>query len=82
MTNYLRDTTLAVCFATTWSRGNQGRKLPELSHALGKNLSKDARVVIVDGRLDEQDGLNWVGDLKINCPDTAPYSIASLYEKV
>ncbi len=82
LTKYLRDTTLAVCFATTWSRGNRGRMLPELSKALGSHLPQDAKVVIVDGRLDERDGFNWVGDLKINCPDTAPYSIASLYEKV
>ena len=86
--NILEDTTLAVCFATTWSKGNSkgttslgGRKLPKLSSAL-KVLKKGARVVIIDGKLNFQDGYRWEGDLKIQCPDTAPYSIASLYERV
>ncbi|CAJ1957216.1 unnamed protein product [Cylindrotheca closterium] len=94
LNNILEDSTLVVCFATTWSAGNnnanaeeattkislQGRKLPLLSKAL-QGLPKGARVVIVDGRLDSKDGHEWQGDLKINCPDTAPWSIASLYHK-
>ena len=79
----ISDTTIAVCFATTWSRNYKGRKLPELSSALGKYLEKGARVVMIDGKLDEEkDHFHWGGDLVIQCPDTAPYSIASLYEKV
>ena len=87
----LRDTTIAVCFATTWSHMNNsqengskaktsldGRRLPKLSKALTA-LPPGARVVIVDGRLDEKDGYRWEGDLRVYCPDTAPYSIASLY---
>lgn len=90
----LKETTLVVCFATTWSAGNnknadsksktslQKRKLPQLSSALSF-LPKGARAVIVDGKLNcEEDGFEWQGDLKIQCPDTAPYSIASLYEKI
>jgi len=107
MSSLLADTTLAVCFATTWSAGNakkdhaeeskqtkgtatqrsptsgtslQGRKLPKLSRALSK-LGQGARVVIIDGRLNESDGFDWQGDLRITCPDTAPYSVASLYHK-
>eukprot|EP00980_Cylindrotheca_fusiformis_P025860 scaffold14741_cov135-Cylindrotheca_fusiformis.AAC.10 len=86
----IQDTTLAICFATTWSGGNveigkkktslQGRRLDALSSAMSF-LPKGARVVVVDGRLDEKDGHVWQGDLKVNCPDTAPYSIASLYIK-
>ena len=97
------ETTLAVCFATTWSAGNanidsntnidslqnlqkrtslQQRLLPELSSALSF-LPKGARAVIIDGKLNPaQDGFTWHGELKIECPDTAPYSIASLYEKI
>ena len=79
----ISDTTIAVCFATTWSRNYKGRKLPELSSVLGKYLEKGARVVMIDGKLDEEkDHFHWGGDLVIQCPDTAPYSIASLYEKV
>ena len=88
----LQDTTLAVCFATTWSQMNNidesggvkkktsldGRRLPQLSLALTA-LPVGARVVIVDGKLDEKDGYAWEGDLRIYCPDTAPFSIASLY---
>lgn len=85
----LRDTTLAVCFATTWSSSNtgqkksslNGRKLPQLSNAL-KVLPSGARTVIVDGKLNEADGYSWQGDLQVFCPDTAPYSIASLYHRV
>ncbi|KAL3945178.1 MAG: hypothetical protein SGBAC_000715 [Bacillariaceae sp.] len=90
VTQILEDSTLVVCFATTWSAGNaqrdqasnslQGRKLPFLSKAL-EGLPQGARVVIVDGRLDSKDGHEWQGDLKIYCPDTAPWSIASLYHK-
>uniref|UniRef100_A0A7S0AX05 Uncharacterized protein n=1 Tax=Minutocellus polymorphus TaxID=265543 RepID=A0A7S0AX05_9STRA len=93
MSAVLAATTLAVCFATTWSAGNvgtstkgctslQGRKLPKLSKALAAGLGRDARVVIIDGKLLESDGFSWQGDLKIFCPDTAPYSIARLYTKL
>ncbi len=90
-TNELRDilkeTTLAVCFATTWSAGNasgtslKGRKLPKLSKALSNGLCSGCRVVIIDGKLDEEDDFCWKGDLRIQCPDTAPYSVVSLYHK-
>lgn len=80
--HFLADTTIAVCFATTWSRNYEGRKLPELSKSLGKYLKPGARVVMIDGKIDESDNFLWCGDLRIQCPDTAPYSIASLYEKV
>ncbi len=85
--NILNETTIAVCFATTWSAENsvgtslQGRKLPKLSKALSRGLSSGCRVVIIDGKLDEEDEFLWIGDLKIHCPDTAPYSIATLYHK-
>lgn len=85
--NILKETTIAVCFATTWSAENsvgtslQGRKLPKLSKALSRGLSSGCRVVIIDGKLDEEDEFLWMGDLKIQCPDTAPYSIATLYHK-
>ena len=86
ISNVLAEITLAVCFATTWSAGNakegstslNGRKLPKLSKALSK-LSKGTRVIIIDGALDESDGFCWQGNLRVNCPDTAPYSVASLY---
>jgi len=93
----LKETTLAVCFATTWSAGNanngsneddkrrstslQGRRLPKLSKALSTSLSAGCRVVVIDGKLSEEDGFIWQGDLKIICPDTAPHSIATLYYK-
>jgi len=83
----LDETTIAVCFATTWSAENavgtslQGRKLPKLSKALSHGLSSGCRVVIIDGKLDEEDDFQWMGDLKILCPDTAPYSVATLYHK-
>lgn len=93
----LKETTLAVCFATTWSAGNanndsndddkrrstslQGRRLPKLSKALSTSLSAGCRVVVIDGKLSEDDGFIWQGDLKIICPDTAPHSIATLYHK-
>ena len=83
----LKDTTLAICFATTWSIGNatgnslKGRRLSKLSQALSM-LPTGARIIIVDGRLDEEDGHHWQGDLTVECPDTAPSSIASLYYKV
>ena len=85
----LQDTTLAVCFATTWSAGNiqatkptslQKRMLPKLSKALARHLPCKARIIMVDARLDCKDGFTWEGDLKIHCPDTAPFSIASLYQ--
>lgn len=93
----LHETTIAVCFATTWSAGNanndsndddkrrstslQGRRLPKLSTALSTSLSSGCRVVVIDGKLSEDDGFIWQGDLKIICPDTAPHSIATLYHK-
>lgn len=92
----LAETTLAVCFATTWSAGNaasdgggggamttslQGRRLPKLSRALSETLTRGCRVVIIDGKLDESDGFSWMGDLRVQCPDTAPYSVASLYHR-
>lgn len=81
----LHDTTLAVCFATTWSAESlklkQGRRLPELSRACSV-VPRGGRILIVDGRLSERDGYRWEGDMKIQCPDTAPYSIASLYERI
>ena len=88
----IAESTIAVCFATTWSAGNadledskrrtslQGRRLPRLSKALVA-LRRGCRVVIIDGRLDESDGFGWEGDLRVICPDTAPYSIASLYTR-
>jgi len=79
----LRDTTLAVCFATTWSGNAPGRRLPELSRALTL-LPEGARVVIVDGFLDDKaDGvpLEYGGEFQLYCPDTAPYSMARLYTK-
>jgi len=81
------DTTLAICFATTWSTGIPGRKLPELSKALGKGgaceLHHGARLVIMDGVLDyKKDGFDYCGELKLTCPDTAPYSIARMYTKL
>jgi hypothetical protein len=85
--NILKETTIAVCFATTWSAENsvgtslQGRKLPKLSKALSRGLTSGCRVVIIDGKLDEEDGFRWMGDLRIQCPDTAPYSVATLYHK-
>ena len=79
----LSNTTLAVCFATTWSRGTKGRKLPRLSKALGAGLPSESRVVIVDGVLNErQDGFVYGGELRLHCPDTAPYSIAHSYTKL
>ncbi|GFH48470.1 hypothetical protein CTEN210_04946 [Chaetoceros tenuissimus] len=81
------ETTLAVCFATTWSRGIDGRKLDRLSEALGHEgasaLPKDARLVIIDGVLNpKKDGYAYEGELKLQCIDTAPYSIARLYRRV
>lgn len=89
ISSILTDTTLAVCFATTWSAGNvdksstslKGRALPKLSSSLTK-MPKQSRILIVDGRLNPKDGYRWEGDMKIECPDTAPYSIASLYERI
>lgn len=79
----LDSTTLAVCFATTWSRGEPGRKLPQLSQALGEHgvasLPSKCKLVIIDGVLEESDGFDFEGQLKLQCPDTAPYSIARSY---
>lgn len=81
------ETTLAVCFATTWSRGIDGRKLDRLSEALGcggaSALPKDARLVVIDGVLNpKKDGYAYEGELKLQCIDTAPYSIARLYRRL
>jgi uncharacterized protein YejL (UPF0352 family) len=94
LASILHDTTLAVCFATTWSAGNaspstsggsktslQSRRLDPLSKVLSL-LPKGSRSVIVDGRLNKQDGHEWQGDLRVECPDTAPASIASLYCRI
>lgn len=83
----INNCTLAVCFATTWSRGVPGRKLPKLSEALGNDgkcqLQKGARVVVVDGVLDhKKDGFRYEGQFELYCPDTAPFSIPSLYTKL
>jgi hypothetical protein len=67
----LHDTTLAVCFAATSSTGNA-------RHVAGTG----ARTVVVDGRLNQNDGPEWQGGLRVECPDTAPSSIASLYIKI
>ena len=76
----LRQTTLAVCFATTWSSNEEGRRLPKLSHALRKGvLAPQARIVVIDGHLLPQDGHVYQGELRIQCPDTVPYSTAYLY---
>lgn len=80
-------TTLAICFATTWSRGIPGKKLSKLSQSLGTNgiceLPSGARLVILDGVLNhEQDGFDYGGQFKLYCPDTAPYSTARLYVKL
>ena len=81
-----QDSTLAVCFATTWSRSEPGRRLPQLSKAVGRGgvseLPVGARLVIIDGVLDESDGFVDEGQLKLYCKDTAPYSIARLYTRI
>jgi len=81
------ETTLAVCFATTWSRGIKGRKLQKLSEALGKGgvseLQSGARLVVIDGVLNhENDGFHFGGEFQLFCSDTAPYSVARLYTKI
>jgi len=88
-TRYLfSQTTIALCFATTWSnKGVAGRKLPRLSEALGTKgqceLPTGARLVIIDGVLDhEKDGYDFGGQFELFCPDTAPFSIARLYTKL
>ena len=89
MSRVLSQATVVVCFATTWCASNtetgdktslQGRRLPNLSQALSA-LKRGARVVIIDGKLNSRDGFAWQGDLRIVCPDTAPYSTATLYHK-
>lgn len=80
-------TTLGVCFATTWSRNEPGRKLPKLSSALGNSgsceLPAGSKLVIIDGVLDhENDGFDFVGQFNLFVPDTAPFSIARLYTKL
>ena len=75
----LQKTTLAVCFATTWSRGSTHRRLPELSRAL-LAMQKGTRIVMIDGVL--TDGWEDCGEFKLHCPDTAPYSIARLFTRI
>jgi SAM-dependent methyltransferase len=77
----LADTTLALCFATTWSDAPR-RTLARLSTRLHATMPAGARVILVDARLIEQDGWRWDGDLRITTPDTAPYSTARLYTKL
>jgi hypothetical protein len=77
----LRDTTIALCFATTWSSAPR-RTLPRLSTTLHAGMAGDARIILVDARLEESDGWRWEGDLRITTPDTAPYSTARLYTRV
>ena len=74
----VRDTTLALCFATTWSHEPR-RTLPRLSETLARVMPGGARVVLVDARLVEGDGWRWEGDLRFTPPDTAPFSTARLY---
>jgi hypothetical protein len=80
------ETTVAICFATAWASGVPGRMLPELSRSLGiggpSELPVDARVVIIDGRLCDKDGFRYEGQIKIFCPDTAPYSLAHLFRRI
>jgi hypothetical protein len=79
------ETTLAVCFATAWASGVPGRMLPELSSSLGaggaSELPINARMIVIDGRLCDKDGFRYEGELKLDCPDTAPYSLAHLYTR-
>ena len=77
----LDTTTIALCFATTWSSGMPKRRLKNLSEALGASMTAKSRVVIIDGTLDSEDGFEYKGELRIFCPDTAPYSTAHLYVK-
>lgn len=78
----LGESTLALCFATTWSHGAPRRELARLSGALHAHMPVGARAVIVDGRLLEREGWRWEGDLRIVTPDTAPYSTARLYVRI
>lgn len=80
ITEALDDSTLALCFATTWSHGPR-RVLPELSARLHASMPPTARVILVDARLVESDGWRWEGDLRITPPDTAPCSTARLYTR-
>ena len=79
------EATLAVCFATAWASGVPGRMLPELSRSLGaggiSELPVNARMIVIDGRLCDKDGFRYEGELKLDCPDTAPYSLAHLYTR-
>ena len=90
----LKETTLAICFATTWTRGIPGRRLPMLAKSL-ISMPVGSRIVVVDGKLecDEEEEENWDGrhhdeyykyrgQLQFQCPDTAPHSIAHLYERL
>lgn len=79
--------TLAVCFATTWSNNIPGKRLDRLSRVLGQGgcseLPIGAKLVIIDGVLEpSRDGYVYEGELKLHCPDTAPYSLARLYTRI
>jgi hypothetical protein len=39
------------------------------------------QVVIINGKLDGKDGFDWQGDLRMHCPDTAPYSMSTSYKR-
>jgi len=86
----LQQTTIAVCFATTWSHGmHNKRRLPKLSKALSQSMKSGTKIVIIDGRLmmddtdDDDDDVDrsfdYRGEFRLHCPDTAPYSTARLY---
>lgn len=70
----LSETASAVCFATTWSAGNaqdgstslNNRRLPKVSMALSQQFDKGARIIVIDGRLNENDGFDCQGDLIFN----------------
>ena len=74
------DSTLAVCFATTWARSSPRRELPRLSEAL-RVLPAGARVVLVDARFDDPEFFDYGGAFELFCPDTAPSSEARLYTR-
>lgn len=78
----LGESTLALCFATTWADGTPRRELPQLSKALHRQMPRGGRAILIDGRLLEGDGWRWEGDLRVVTPDTAPHSTARLYTRL
>ena len=76
----LEDTSLAVCFATTWSRNSPRRQLPELSRAL-RSMPLGSRIVVIDGFLLPEHGWDYGGEFQLYCQDTAPFSMARLYTR-